>query len=200
MQRIETVEALEALYGEPTEAALIKVTDRLNATYGAWIARSRFMVLSTVGPEGVDGSPRGDAGPVVEIADARTLLIPDWRGNNRLDTLRNIVADGRVALTFFIAGSNNVIRVNGTAVVSDDPGLTGRFEQERKHPRTVIVVSIAEVYSQCARALLRSQLWTSGDLSAGLPSVGDMLAEARAGFDGEGYDAGWAARAQDSLW
>lgn len=200
MHRIETVEALEALYGEPGEAALVKVTDRLNETYGAWIAQSRFMVVSTVGPEGVDGSPRGDAGPVVAIADARTLLIPDWRGNNRLDTLRNIVADGRVALTFFIAGSNTVIRVNGTAVVSADPGLTGRFEQERKHPRTVIVVSISEVYSQCARALMRSQLWTSGDLSAGLPSAGDMLAEAKAGFDGAGYDAGWAARAKDSLW
>lgn len=200
MQTIETIEALEALYGTPGEAALIKVTDRLNETYGAWIARSRFMVLSTVGPEGVDGSPRGDDGPVVTIADPQTLLIPDWRGNNRLDSLRNIVSDGRVALAFFVAGSNTVMRVNGTAVVSADPAVTGQFEQDRKHPRTVIVVTIAEVYAQCARALMRSGLWTGGDTSAGLPSMGEMLAEAKAGFDGASYDADWDKRAKESMW
>ena len=200
MTGIETVEDLEALYGTPGEASLVKVTDRLTSTYRDWIARSRFLVISTVGPEGTDGSPRGDAGPVVEIADARTLLLPDWRGNNRIDTLRNIVRDPRVALMFFIAGSNNVVRVNGTAVVSADPDLTRRFEQQGKHPRTVIVVSVREVYSQCARALMRAALWSSEDMSDGLPSIGDMMAEAKTGFDGAAYDAGWAARAKDSMW
>ena len=200
MTRIETVEALEALYGAPGEASLVKVTDRLTTAYRSWIERSRFLVISTVGPEGVDGSPRGDNGPVVDIADAQTLLLPDWRGNNRIDTLRNIVRDPRVALMFFVAGSNNVIRVNGTAVITGDPDITRRFEQRGKHPRSVIVVTTREVYSQCARALMRSELWTAGDLSAGLPSVGDMLAEAKAGFDGAGYDAGWVARAEDSMW
>ena len=200
METIDAIDALEALYGSPSEAAVVKVTDRLTRAYRAWIERSRFVVISTVGPEGVDGSPRGDAGPVVEIADARTLLLPDWRGNNRIDTLRNIVRDSRVALMFFVAGSDNVIRVNGTAVVSADPALVGRFEQQGKHPRTVVVVTIGEVYAQCARALMRAALWSGEDLSGGLPTVGDMLADAKAGFDGETYDAGWAARAKRSLW
>jgi len=200
LDRIETIAALEALYGRPGEASLVKVTDQLTQAYRSWIARSRFVVISTVGREGTDGSPRGDAGPVVEIADARTLLLPDWRGNNRIDTLRNIVRDPRVALMFFVAGADNVVRVNGTAIVSADPALTARFEQQGKHPRSVIVVTIREVYSQCARALMRAELWTAGDLSEGLPSVGDMLAEAKAGFDGAGYDAGWTARAKDSMW
>mgnify|MGYP001611864396 CR=1 FL=1 len=200
MQAIDSIEALEALYGRPGEASLVKVTDRLIPTYRTWIERARFVVISTVGPEGVDGSPRGDAGPVVAIEDDRTLLLPDWRGNNRIDTLRNIVRDGRMALTFFVAGSNNVIRVNGRAVVTADSALTGRFEQQGKHPRSVVVVSIEEVYSQCARALMRSGLWTEGDLSEGLPSVGDMLAEVKAGFDGAGYDAAWGARAKDTMW
>jgi len=200
LQRIETVAALEALYGSPGEAARVKVTDRLTGAYAAWIAQSRFVVISTVGPEGTDGSPRGDAGPVVEIADDRTLLLPDWRGNNRLDTLRNIVRDPRVALMFFVAGSNNVVRVNGTAVVSADRALTERFEQGGKHPRSVIVVTIAQVYPQCARALIRAALWTAGNCSDGLPSIGDMLAEAKAGFDGARYDADWEDRAKDSMW
>jgi hypothetical protein len=200
LDRIETVAALEALYGDPGEAAVVKVTDRLTEAYRAWIAQSRFVVISTVGPEGTDGSPRGDAGPVVEIADARRLLLPDWRGNNRIDTLRNIVRDPRVALMFFVAGSNTVIRVNGSAVVSADPALTARFERQGKRPRSVVVVTIGEVYSQCARALMRAELWTAGDMSEDLPSPGEMLAEAKAGFDGAGYDAGWAARAKDSLW
>ncbi|MCB1358196.1 MAG: pyridoxamine 5'-phosphate oxidase family protein [Maritimibacter sp.] len=200
MEKIETVAALEALYGAPPEAAVVKVTGYLTPSYRDWIARSRFVVISTVGPEGVDGSPRGDEGPVVEIADAKTLLLPDWRGNNRIDTLRNIVRDGRIALMFFIPGSNNVIRVNGRAAVSADPALVERFEQQGRHPRTVIVVSVEEVYGQCARALMRAELWSQGDMSEGLPSVGDMLADAKAGFDGAAYDAGWAARAKTSMW
>lgn len=200
MHRIDTTEALEALYGQPGEASLVKVTDRLIPSYCAWIARARFVVISTVGPEGVDGSPRGDAGPVAEIEGDRTLLLPDWRGNNRLDTLRNIVRDPRVALMFMVPGANNVIRVNGTAIVTADPEATRRFEQRGKHPRSVVVVTVSEVYSQCARALMRAELWTAGDQAAGLPTVGDMLAEAKAGFDGGAYDAGWAARAKDSMW
>ncbi|HHS94590.1 MAG TPA: pyridoxamine 5'-phosphate oxidase family protein [Rhodobacterales bacterium] len=200
MRVIDTIEALEALYGTPGEASLTKVTDRLIATYGDWIARARFVVLATVGPEGVDASPRGDDGPVVKIGDDKTLLLPDWRGNNRIDTLRNIVRDGRIALMFMVAGSDTVLRVNGTAVVSDDPQLTERFEQRGKHPRTVIVVSIAEVYPQCSRALMRAGLWGQGDQSEGLPTIGDMLAEVKAGFDGAGYDRDWAVRAPKSLW
>jgi PPOX class probable FMN-dependent enzyme len=153
-----------------------------------------------VGDAGTDGSPRGDDGPVVRVQDAKTLLMPDWRGNNRMDSLRNIVSDGRVSLMFMIPGSNNVIRVNGAAVVSVAPDLLSSFSDKGRAPRSVIVVTIAEVYSQCARALMRSKTWTSGDESAGLPTVGQMLAEVEEGFDGEAYDVEWGARAEKTMW
>lgn len=198
--QITDIAALEALYGTPGKASLIKVTDRLTPAYEKWIMRSRFCVLTTVGATGTDGSPRGDDGPVVQIQDAQTLLMPDWRGNNRMDSLRNIVTDGRVSLMFMVPGSNNVIRVNGKAVVSVGPDLLGRFADKGRAPRSVIVVTIVEVYSQCARALMRAKTWTSGDESTGLPSVGDTLAEIETGFDGGAYDAEWAPRAAKTLW
>ncbi len=200
MEFVEDVAALEALYGMPGEASLIKVAPQMTPMYRAWIMASRFCVLSTVGPEGTDGSPRGDVGPVVRELDPGTLAMPDWRGNNRMDSLRNIVADGRVSLIFMVPGSNNVVRVNGTARVSVDTELVGSFEQDGRNPRSVIVIRIAEIYSQCARALIRSETWAGKDESAGLPSVGDMLAEAKDGFDGAGYDANWGARAVDTMW
>jgi PPOX class probable FMN-dependent enzyme len=197
---VADVAALEALYGTPGKASLIKVAPQLSPLYRKWIMASRLCVLSTVGPDGTDGSPRGDDGPVVQELDAKTLLLPDWRGNNRIDTLRNIVADGRISLMFMIAGSTNVIRVNGAAVVSVDPDLIARFDQKGRQPRSVIVITIAEIYSQCARALMRAGVWSSGDQSARLPSIGELLAEQEAGFDGAAYDAGWAARAADTMW
>jgi len=197
---ISDVAALAAHYGAPGKASLIKVAPKLTPLYRKWIMASRLCVVSTVGPDGTDGSPRGDDGPVVQEGDDKTLLLPDWRGNNRMDTLRNIVADGRISLMFFVAGSNNVIRVNGTAVVSLDPDLLARFEQKGRQPRSVVVIAIAEVYSQCARALMRARTWASDDESADLPTVGDLLAEQEAGFDGTEYDAGWAARAKKTMW
>ena len=155
MQFIETEEDLAALYGTPGEAAMAKVVRRLTPLYRAWIARSRFCILSTVGPEGTDASPRGDDGPVVTVLDPGTLALPDWRGNDRIDSLRNIVRDPRVSVMFFVPGSNNVVRVNGRGGVTADAGLRARFERSGKLPRTVLVIEIAEVYSQCARAILR---------------------------------------------
>jgi len=198
--QITDIAALEALYGAPAKASQIKVTDHLIPSYAAWIARSRFCILTTVGDAGTDGSPRGDDGAVVKIQDSKTLLMPDWRGNNRMDSLRNIVSDGRVSLLFMVPGSNNVMRVNGTAIVSVAPDLLSQFSDKGRMPRSVIVVSIAEVYSQCARALMRSRTWTSGDESEGLPTVGQMLAEVETGFDGAAYDADWAARADKTMW
>ena len=197
---ITDVAALESLYGTPGEASIIKVADHLTPLYQQWVMASRFCVVSTVGADGTDGSPRGDDGPVVQALDARTLLLPDWRGNNRMDTLRNIVTDGRVSLMFFVPGSNNVIRVNGRGIVSLDPALIRRFDQNGKHPRSVVVITIAEVYSQCARALMRAGLWAADDESAGLPTVGEMLAEQKAGFDGAEYDASWGSRAKETMW
>jgi PPOX class probable FMN-dependent enzyme len=197
---ITDIAALEGLYGTPAKASLIKVADRLTPTYRTWIMASKLCVLSTVGPEGTDASPRGDDGPVVQEMDAQTLLMPDWRGNNRMDSLRNIVRDGRVSLMFIVPGSNNVVRVNGTATVSVANDLLERFSDKGRQPRSVVVIKISEVYSQCARALMRASTWKAGDESVGLPTIGDMLAELEAGFDGETYDAAWAPRAAKAMW
>jgi PPOX class probable FMN-dependent enzyme len=201
MDWITTLDDLHGHYGQPGEAATVKVTDHLTPAYRAWLERSRFCILSTVGPEGTDGSPRGDEGPVVTILDARTLALPDWHGNNRIDSLRNIVRDGRVSLIFLIPGATNAVRINGTARLTADDALRTRFARSGKQPRSVIVIKIAEVYSQCARALIRSALWTSGNQSQGLPTVGDMLREITEGrIDGQAYDADWPGRAAVTMW
>jgi PPOX class probable FMN-dependent enzyme len=197
---VRDVGDLETLYGAPSEASLVKVAPRLTPLYAKWIMASRLCVISTVGDEGTDGSPRGDDGPVAQMPDDKTLLIPDWRGNNRMDTLRNIVEDGRISLMFFVAGSHNVIRVNGTAVVSLDPALTRRFKDRGQLPRSVIVVTVAEVYSQCARALMRASIWSGDKAPDDLPTIGELLAEQKDGFDGAAYDAAWAGRAKETMW
>ncbi|MFT5065506.1 MAG: PPOX class probable FMN-dependent enzyme [Yoonia sp.] len=200
MARVTDIATLEGLYGTPAKASIIKVADHITPHYAKWIAASRLCVLSTVGPAGTDGSPRGDDGPVVQIADPKTLLMPDWRGNNRMDSLRNIVADERVSLMFMVQGSNNVIRVNGTAEVRVDANLIARFDDRGRTPRSVIVINVAEIYSQCARALMRAQTWSGLNHSTGLPTIGDLLAEAEVGFDAVSYDTAWAARAEKTMW
>lgn len=198
---ITTLDDLHSHYGQPAEAATVKVTPHLTPAYRAWLGRSRFCILTTVGPEGTDGSPRGDDGPVVTVLDPQTLALPDWHGNNRIDSLRNILRDGRVSLMFLIPGANNALRVNGSAKLTADTTLRARFERDGKQPRTVIVIRIAEVYSQCARALIRAGLWTGGDQSEGLPTVGDMLRDITEGrIDGTAYDADWPGRAALTMW
>lgn len=198
---ISDLDALHAAYGTPAKPALAKVTPHLTPSYRAFIEASRFCILTTVGPEGTDGSPRGDEGPVVTVLDAETLALPDWKGNERLDSLRNIVRDGRASLIFLIPGSTTTIRVNGTARLTTDAALRARFDRGGVHPRSVIVLRIAEVYSQCARALQRSSLWTAGDQSAGLPTAGQMLQDATSGtIDGAAYDRDRATRAHLGWW
>ncbi|MDK1489595.1 pyridoxamine 5'-phosphate oxidase family protein [Sinorhizobium sp. 7-81] len=202
MTIISTVEELKALYGDTSEASVVKVTKTLTAEYRQMIEASPFAALATVGPEGPDCSPRGDGRCVVRVADEKTVLMPDWRGNNRVDSLLNIVRDPRVALMFLVPGSNTTMRINGTAVVSVDPALTSSFEVDGKHPRSVIVITIGEVYFQCARALIRSQLWNSDRFvdPASLPTPGTLLKAARADFDNETYDREWAGRAAKTMW
>jgi uncharacterized protein len=201
MTPITTLDDLHRLYGTPGQASTVKVTPVLTPAYRAWIERARFCVLTTVGPEGTDGSPRGDDGPVVRVLGPATLALPDWKGNERLDSLRNIVRDGRVSLMFLIPGSNTAMRVNGTAIVTADDALRDGFARDGTLPRTVILVTIAEVYSQCARALIRAGLWTGGDQSEGLSSVGDMLREITQGsIDGTAYDRDWPGRAATTMW
>jgi PPOX class probable FMN-dependent enzyme len=197
---IEKVSDLEALYDAPGEASLVKVATKMTPLYRKWIMASRFCILSTVGPDGTDATPRGDDGPVVLELDETTLALPDWRGNNRIDNLRNIIADPRVSLMFMVPGSNNVVRVNGRAKVTVDADLLDRFARKELRPKSVTVIEIDEIYSQCARALLRSGLWTAGDQSAELPSMGDILVEMKQGFDGATYDAEWGARAAKTMW
>src|SRR5437763_9135245 len=156
---ITSIEHLEALYGLPQGAAVWKELDHINAQYRAFIEAAPFFVLASVGPEGVDCSPRGDAPGFVRVADERTLLIPDRRGNNRIDSLRNIVRDPRVALMFMIPGCGEVIRVIGRAAISADPTLCSEFALHGKVPRVVLVVTVDRVYYQCPKALVRSQLW-----------------------------------------
>ena len=200
MDYIKTTDDLLKLYGQPGAASLRKVVDHMTPLYRKWVMASRFCVLTTVGPEGTDGSPRGDDGPVVTELDPQTLAMPDWRGNNRLDSLRNIVADGRVSLMFMVAGSNTIIRINGNARLTTDTDLRTRFEHKGRLPTTVIVIKIAEMYTQCARAPMRADLW-GGDMSAGLPTAGEILAEASQGDEGGAdYDAAWSTRAATTMW
>jgi PPOX class probable FMN-dependent enzyme len=200
MDWVDDIEALEALYGEPASASINKVANRLTPLYREWIMTSRFCVLTTVGDAGTDGSPRGDDGPVVMELDDKTLAMPDWRGNNRLDSLRNIVSDGRVSLMFVVPKSNNAVRLNGTAKLTTDPGLRARFEKSGRRPTTVIVIRIGEIYTQCARAFIRAGLWERDD-SHGLPTVGEILAEQTDGREGgEEYDNAWAPRAAKTMW
>ncbi|MBO6896155.1 MAG: pyridoxamine 5'-phosphate oxidase family protein [Shimia sp.] len=201
MQYVSDLAELKDLYGEPASASVNKVARQMTPLYRRWIMASRFCVVSTVGPEGTDGSPRGDDGPVVRELDEHTLAMPDWRGNNRIDTLRNIVADGRISLMFMVPGAGNVVRVNGDAKVTTDAALCESFEVQGKHPRAVIVIKIGEIYTQCARAVIRAGLWTSGDESVDLPTVGQILAEQTDGAEGgTAYDDGWAARAAKTMW
>ncbi|MEP4979069.1 pyridoxamine 5'-phosphate oxidase family protein [Ascidiaceihabitans sp.] len=200
MQFVNDIESLEALYGSPGVAATRKVARRMTPLYRKWIMASRLCVLSTVGPDGTDGSPRGDDGPVVAELDPGTLAMPDWRGNNRLDSLRNIVLDGHVSLMFVVPGSNNVVRVNGHARLTTDAALKARFEKKGRQPATVIVIEISEIYTQCARALMRAETWVRDD-SADLPSVGDILAEMTDGEEGGApYDQAWGSRAAQTMW
>ncbi|MGL3605235.1 pyridoxamine 5'-phosphate oxidase family protein [Rhizobium sp. G187] len=202
MTIIRDVDQLKAYYGDVTEASTAKVTHSLTAPYRQMIEASPFVALATVGPEGLDCSPRGDAGSVVRIESDRELALPDWRGNNRIDSLINVVRDPRVALMFLIPGSASVMRVNGRAVVSVEPGLLASFVMDGRHPRSVILVSIDEVYFQCARAVMRAGLWNAEAhvAAASLPTPGEMLKAAKADFDQETYDREWPVRASKTMW
>ncbi|WEX07232.1 pyridoxamine 5'-phosphate oxidase family protein [Chelativorans sp. AA-79] len=202
-QFIETVEELEALYGRPGRTSLVKEIDRIIPAYAAFIEASPFVALATAGPEGLDCSPRGDQPGFVRIRDEHTLLMPDRRGNNRTDSLRNIVREGRVGLLFLVPGSGTTLRVNGRARISIDEELRASFAVEGRAPRSVIVIGIDSIYFQCARAIHRSRLWEEGAKvdPRSLPTPGDMLDElSRGEVDGQAYDAEWPERAAKTMW
>ncbi len=203
MSVIRSVEELEALYGRPVEASTVKEVDWITPHYRQLIEASPFFVLATSGPEGLDCSPRGDRPGFVRIADERTLMLPDRRGINRVDSLRNIVRNPRAALLFLIPGSGTTLRANGRAHLDTDPALMASFAVEGKAPRSVIVFRVEAIYFQCARAVLRAGLWEPGSRVApeSLPSPGRILAALSAErVGGADYDREWPERARNSMW
>jgi uncharacterized protein len=206
MARVTSIAALEAIYGALEavgEASTAKVADRVTPAYARFIAAAPFLALATVGPEGLDCSPRGDRPGFVRIADPGTLLLPDRRGNNRIDSLRNVVRDPRVGLMFLVPGSGNALRINGTAEVETDSALCESFAVEGRAPRSVLVIRVGEVYFQCARAIIRAGLWRPESQvdPASLPTPGAILAEMSQGrVGGAAYDAAWPTRARESMW
>ncbi|WP_407147782.1 pyridoxamine 5'-phosphate oxidase family protein [Bradyrhizobium sp. ORS 86] len=203
MSVIETIEQLEAIYGFPNDASTVKVAGCVTPLYRALIEKSPFVSLATAGPEGLDCSPRGDLPGFVRIHDEKTLMMPDRRGNNRCDSLRNIVRDPRVGLLFLIPGSGSTLRVNGRAYLTTEPELLASFKIEGKAPRTVIVMTVEEMYFQCARAIVRSDLWNPDKRvdPRTLPTPGQILAEMSANtVGGEKYDREWPERARQTMW
>ena len=203
MSIIATVEELEAIYGQTNDASTVKVADRVTPLYRLLIEASPFAALATSGPEGLDCSPRGDLPGFVRIHDEKTLLLPDRRGNNRIDSLRNVVRDPRVALLFLIPGCGNTLRVNGRAHISTDADLLASFAVKEKAPRSVIVMTVDEMYFQCARAIVRSDLWNPDKRldPKTLPTPGQILAEMSDNkVGGEEYDRAWPERARQTMW
>jgi len=203
MSVIETVEQLEAIYGAVGDASTVKVADHVTPLYRVFIEKAPFAALATIGPEGIDCSPRGDLPGFVRIHDPKTLMLPDRRGNNRVDSLRNIVRDPRVSLMFLVPGSGNAVRANGRAQLSIDPELLASFKVEGKAPRSVMVMNVDEIYFQCARAIVRSDLWNPDKRidPKTLPTPGQILAEmSQNKVGGEEYDRIWPERAAATMW
>jgi PPOX class probable FMN-dependent enzyme len=194
---------LNALYGEISPGAIAKEIDFIHPHYRAMIEASPFLTIASVGPEGLDVTPRGDPAGFVHVVDDKTLLIPDRRGNNRVDTLRNIVRDNRVALLFLIPGVGETLRVNGSAHISVAPDLIARFPFRGTLPRSVIVVRAESVYFQCPKALVRSELWNPDKHISRkqLPSTGTILADVSAGkVGGEEYDRAYPERLRQTIY
>jgi len=192
---------LERLYGTVAPPSVAKVTDHIHPAYRPFIAASPFVALATSGPEGLDVSPRGDPAGFIEIEDDKTLLLPDRRGNNRIDSLRNILQDNRVALLFLIPGIGETLRVNGTAAISTDPALLERFAVNNQLPKTVLRIHVESVFFQCSRAIIRSGLWNAETQIArqSLPSTGSILKQI-AEIDGDAYDKALPERLKNSLY
>ncbi|MDQ0455122.1 pyridoxamine 5'-phosphate oxidase family protein [Rhizobium paknamense] len=199
---ITSLDELSALYGAVRETSLAKEIDHLNADYAAFVRASPFVILATAGPEGTDCSPKGDQPGFVQILDEKTIAIPDRPGNNRIDNLKNILADGRASVLFLVPGVGETLRINGRARITADLALRERFAVEGKLPVTVILIAIERVYFHCAKAFLRSKLWDPSSQidRASLPTPGQILKHIVHGFDGEAYDRDLPARVQATLY
>lgn len=200
MSIVRSEKELETIYTGVSDASLVKEISFLTDGYQAFVTHSPFAILSTVGPEGTDASPRGDKTGFVRIETRRSLLMPDRRGNNRIDSLRNIVRDPRCSFMFLVPGNANVLRVNGRAEIDIDEALCQSFEMDGKAPRSVIRLHIEKAYFQCARAIMRAELWNAHE-KPNLPTPGQLMKEITEGaFDGDSYDKEWPERAKTSMW
>lgn len=186
----------------PVPAALVKEIDHISDHYRSFIERSPFAVLATVGPGGLDCSPRGDPAGFVSVLDRKTLALPDRRGNNRLDSLRNLVDDSRASLLFLIPGIGETLRVNGDAYIVTESQLRARFTMQGKRPASVILVSVERVYFQCQKALVRSGLWSDQTRVARseLPSTGEILQALKSDIDGAQYDRDYPSRLKKTIY
>jgi PPOX class probable FMN-dependent enzyme len=203
MTTIRTVEELDAIYGEAVPTSIIKELDRISDDHRRFIEAAPFVIVATSGPEGLDCSPRGDPAGFVRVVDDKTLLIPDRRGNNRVDSLRNLVRDPRIALLFLIPGIGETLRAKGRAVLSSDVELRQSFVIGSKVPACVIVITVESVYTQCPKAILRSKLWdpdTQIPRSA-LPTIGQMLHNITCGeIGGEAWDEAYVERVKETIY
>jgi PPOX class probable FMN-dependent enzyme len=202
--KVATLEDLASIYKPPQSNAIRKVTDHITEPGRAFIAASPFLILATAGEGGLDCSPKGDQPGFVQVADHRTLLIPDRPGNNRIDGMRNLVVNPQVGIIFMVPGANETYRVNGTAAISTDPALLARFLVNAKPPRAVVVVTVQEAYSHCPKALVRSNLWQAAAVGRpqGTPSHGQFAAYRDGGDDAYArkYDAEYAERIPKELY
>jgi PPOX class probable FMN-dependent enzyme len=201
---ITSTEQLEALYSDaPYGPALFKETDHITAQYRKLIKAAPFVVLATSGSEGLDCSPRGDPPGFVRVVDETTLIVPDRRGNNRIDSLRNLVRDPRISLLFLIPGVGETMRINGRAKISVDPKLTESFVVNGKVPKCVLVVTVEKAYFQCTKAIIRSKLWDPASIvdRKTLPTPGSILAEITDGeMGGQEHDKAAPARIKETIY
>lgn len=182
---VTSVEQLDAIYGTALDAAVRKVTDYVTPPGRAFIAASPFLIMATANGDGIDCSPKGDAAGFVQLLDDHTLLIPDRKGNNRVDGMKNIIANPRVGMIFMVPGANETYRINGTAKISVDPALLDRFLVQGKRPSAVIVVTVEEAFHHCPKAFIRSKLWQAGAEGRpdGVPTAGTFAAYRDGGDD-----------------
>lgn len=200
---VETVEQLEALYGAVSPPSVVKEVDHIHPIYRPFIEASPFAVLATAGPKGLDATPRGDPAGFVHIEDAKTLLLPDRRGNNRIDSLRNIITDPRVALLFMVPGIGETLRVNGTAEIRAEAELLARFAIAGQSPKSILRITVTSVFFQCSRAVIRAKLWKQESYLArnALPSAGDILRTlSHSDIDGDAYDRALPQRLVETLY
>ncbi len=198
---ITALDQLEALYAQPSDLVRNKATDRLDAATRRFIAASPFVLLGTSGARGLHVTPRGDGPGFVEVLDDTTLAIPDRRGNNRLDALRDLLEDDRVSLLFLVPGVGETLRVHGRARITTDPALCARHIAQGKQPTTMLVVQVRELFMQCAKALMRSRLWAATPRPAAVPSMGELLeSQSRGRVEAVAVDAAYDQRIRATMY